>query len=65
MAVQVFLCEQDSQGAWALTHELKPEPAQAASGSGHRKGRRADFSAKLAMFKAPAKVQPYIMYWPE
>lgn len=55
--MQVVLFEQDGQGIWAVTQKLTPEPAQAALSNGNHKGRSADFSAKLAKFKAPAQVR--------
>ncbi|CAL8463697.1 g3231 [Coccomyxa elongata] len=52
---QVFLFERDGEGVWSYARSLSPEPAMRIDGGGRRGAISAAFSAKLAMFRSPAK----------
>ena len=56
---QVFLFEKDSGGVWSFALALSPEPELRIDGGGRRAGVSAAFSAKLAMFRSPAKKVPF------
>ncbi len=54
-ALQVFLFERDGEGVWSCARSLSPEPGMRIDGGGRRGAVSAAFSAKLAMFRSPAK----------
>ena len=54
-APQVFLFERDGEGVWSCARSLSPEPGMRVDGGGRRGAVSAAFSAKLAMFRSPAK----------
>lgn len=56
---QVFLFEKDGEGVWSFALALSPEPELRIDGGGCRAGVSAAFSAKLAMFRSPAKKVPF------
>lgn len=51
----MFLFERDSEGVWSYARSLTPEPDLRIDRGARRGGVSADFSAKLAMFRSPAK----------
>ncbi|BDA48424.1 Actin-related protein 2/3 complex subunit 1A [Coccomyxa sp. Obi] len=52
---QVFLFERDGEGVWSCVRSLSPEPGMRIDSDGRRGAVSAAFSAKLAMFRSPAK----------